>query len=135
MKVKLEDIIEAMEFAGMETEYYYDKKKKKIRMVDGEDNLELFQDIKEGFVEDYIPLPGQYDINEYRIMEEFIYELPEGKNQDVLAGAIQGRGAFRRFKDKLYDLNLEKQWYQYRDEAYEKIARQWCEKHKIDIVE
>ncbi len=24
MKVKLEDIIEAMEFAGMETEYYYD---------------------------------------------------------------------------------------------------------------
>ena len=46
-----------------------------------------------------------------------------------------GRGAFRRFKDKLYDLNLEKQWYQYRDEAYEKIARQWCERHKIDIVE
>ena len=96
---------------------------------------ELFEDIKEGFVEDYIPLPGQYDINEYRIMEEFIYELPAGKNQDVLARTIQGRGAFRRFKDKLYDLNLEKQWYQYREEAYEKIARQWSERHKIDIVE
>lgn len=96
-------------------------------MVDGEDNAELFEDIKEGFVEDYIPLPVQYDINEYRIMEEFIYELPAGKYQDVLARAIHGRGAFRRFKDKLYDLNLEKQWYQYRDEAYEKIARQWCE--------
>ena len=27
MKVKLEDIIEAMEFAGMETEYYYDTQK------------------------------------------------------------------------------------------------------------
>lgn len=67
-------------------------------------------------------------------MEEFIYKLPEGKNQDVLLRAIQGRGAFRRFKDRLYDLNLEKQWYQYRDEAYEKIARQWGEKHKIVIV-
>ena len=132
MKVKLEDIIEAMEFANMETEYYYDTQNEKVlmlfdEMVDGEDNQELF--------EDYIPLPGQYDINEYRIMEEFIYELPAGKNQDVLARTIQGRGAFRRFKDKLYDLNLEKQWYQYRDEAYEKIARQWCEKYKIDIVE
>lgn len=140
MKVKLEDIIEAMEFAGMETEYYYDTQNEKVvmlfdGMVDGEDNPKLFEDIKEGFVEDYIPLPGQYDINEYRIMEEFIYELPAGKNQDVLAGAIQGRGAFRRFKDKLYDLNLEKQWYQYRDEAYEKIARQWSERHKIDLVE
>ena len=132
MKVKLEDIIEAMEFANMETEYYYDTQNEKVlmlfdEMVDGEDNPELF--------EDYIPLPGQYDINEYRIMEEFVYELPAGKNQDVLARTIQGRGAFRRFKDKLYDLNLEKHWYQYRDEAYEKIATQWCERYKIDIVE
>ena len=140
MKVKLEDIIEAMEFAGMETEYYYDTQSKKVLMlfdgmVDGEDNPELFEDIREGFVKDYIPLPGQYDINEYRIMEEFIYELSERKNQDVLERAIQGRGAFRRFKDKLYDLNLEQQWYSYKDSAYERIARQWCERHKIDIVE
>ena len=140
MKVKLEEIIEAMEFADMETEYYYDTKNERILMlfdgmVDGEDDPELFEDISEGFVEDYIPLPEQYDINEYRIMEEFIYELPEGKNRDVLERAIQGKGAFRRFKDKLYDLNLEQQWYSYKDSAYERIARQWCESHKIDIIE
>ena len=140
MKVKLEEIIEAMEFADMETEYYYDTKNERILMlfdgmVDGEDDPELFEDISEGFVEDYIPLPEQYDINEYRIMEEFIYELPEGKNRDVLERAMQGRGAFRRFKDKLYDLNLEQQWYSYKDSAYERIERQWCERHKIDIVE
>lgn len=84
MKVKLEEIIEAIEFAGMETEYYYDTKNEKILMlfdgmVDGEDNQELFEDIREGFAEDYIPLLGQYAINEHRIMEEFIYELPVGK--------------------------------------------------------
>lgn len=42
MKVKLEDIIEAMEFANMETEYYYDTHNEKVlmlfdEMVDGED--------------------------------------------------------------------------------------------------
>lgn len=42
MKVKLEDIIEAMEFANMETEYYYDIHNEKVlmlfdEMVDGED--------------------------------------------------------------------------------------------------
>ena len=58
-----------------------------------------------------------------------------GKQQIDLEGTEMSRGAFRRFKDKLYDLNLEKQWYQYREEAYEKIARQWSERHKIDIVE
>lgn len=80
MRVNLEDVIEAMEFAGMETEYYYDTKNERLlilfdEMMDGEDNPELLEDIKEGFIEDYIPLPGQYDINEHRIMEEFIYEL------------------------------------------------------------
>ena len=96
MKVKLEDIIEAMEFAGMETEYYYDTQSEKVLMlfdgmVDGEDNPELFEDIKEGFVEDYIPLPGQYDINEYRIMEEFIYELPAATERTLPAAATTRR--------------------------------------------
>ena len=41
MKVKLEDIIEVMEFADMETEYYYDTQNEKVLMlfdgmVDGE---------------------------------------------------------------------------------------------------
>ena len=33
MKVKLEDIIEAMEFANMETEYYYDTHNEKVLML------------------------------------------------------------------------------------------------------
>ena len=44
-------------------------------------------------IEEYIPLLGQYEINEYRIMEEFIYDLPEGRNQDTLERTIQGKGA------------------------------------------
>lgn len=140
MKVKLDSVIETMDFAGMNTDCYYDTKNEKVLMifdgmVDGEDNPELIEEIREGFIEDYIPLPGQYDIHEYRIMEEFIYELPAGKNRDVLIRSIQGRDAFRRFKDKLYDLNLEQKWYLYKDKAYERIARQWCEEHKIDIIE
>ena len=44
-------------------------------------------------------------------------------------------------KNVLLQLNLkqvlytaeEKHWYQYRDEVYEKIATQWCERYKIDM--
>lgn len=59
----------------------------------------------------------------------------EGRNQEILDRAIRGRGAFRRFEDKVYDLGLEQKWYQYRDKAHEKIARQWCEENGIDIEE
>ena len=48
---------------------------------------------------------------------------------------LQDRGAFRRFKDRLFDLNLEQKWYDYRDRAYERIAKEWCEKYNIDCCD
>ncbi|MEL7648887.1 MAG: hypothetical protein AAGU76_12385 [Sedimentibacter sp.] len=33
-------------------------------MVNGDDDSELIEEIEDGFIEDYIPLPGQYDIDE-----------------------------------------------------------------------
>ena len=69
------------------------------------------------------------------MMERFIYELPVGRNQDVLEHAIRGKGAFRRFKDRLFDLGMEQNWYKYRDACYEKIAREWCEKYEITVEE
>ena len=78
-----------MDFVNDDTKYYYDVKNGKVLMifdgmVDGEDNPELIAEIEDSFIEEYIPLPGQYEINEYRIMEEFIYDLPEGRNQATL---------------------------------------------------
>ena len=80
-------------------------------------------------------LPRQYDMNEYRMMEEFIYDLPAGRAQDALDAAIRGKGAFRRFKDRLYDFDLQEKWYKYRDDCYEQIARDWCERFGIEIEE
>lgn len=140
MKVKLQDVLEAMSFTNPETEYYYSTETEEVLMifdgmVNGDDDSELLEEIEDGFIEDYIPLPGQYDIDEYSMMENFIYELPEGKAQDELENVIHGRGAYRRFKDKLYNLGLEQKWYKYKDSAYEKIAREWCERNSIEIVE
>lgn len=36
---------------------------------DGEDNSELIEEIEDSFIEEYIPLQGQYEINEYRIID------------------------------------------------------------------
>ena len=49
--------------------------------------------------ERFYPFPTKYEIHEYGIMESFVEELPSGKARDELAGAIRGRGAFRRFKN------------------------------------
>ena len=123
MKVKLQEVLEALDGAGVDMEYYYDTKNEEILMifdgmVNGETDPELIEDIEEGFIEDYIPLPRQYDMNE-----------------DALDAAIRGKGAFRRFKDRLYDFDLQEKWYKYRDDCYEQIARDWCERFGIEIEE
>lgn len=44
--------------------------KMKVKLEDdGEDNSELIEEIEDSFIEGYIPLPGQYEINEYRIID------------------------------------------------------------------
>ena len=36
---------------------------------DDEDNSELIEEIEDSFIEEYIPLQGQYEINESRIID------------------------------------------------------------------
>jgi hypothetical protein len=138
MKVKLNDVIEALSFVNDETQYFYSVKTEEVLMVwdgmvNGETDPDLIEDIEESF-DEYIALPGKYEIDEYSMMEEFIDSLPEGRKQDELYDAIRGRGAFRRFKDEVNELGLEKKWYKYRDDAYEELAIEWCEENGIEIT-
>ncbi len=34
-----------------------------------------------------------------------------------------------------YYLGIEKEWFKYRDESIENIARRWCKENKIDYEE
>ena len=68
------------------------------------------------------------------VLSLFIF-VPAGRAQDALDAAIRGKGAFRRFKDRLYDFDLQEKWYKYRDDCYEQIARDWCERFGIEIEE
>ena len=135
MKIKLSEVIDALDFTNDEIMYYYNPDNGEIFMSNIGDYENLNEDELDELFEKSIMLPTRYDINEYGMMEDFVETIEDDRLQNQLYISLNGRGAFRRFKDKLYDLNLQKQWYQYRDEAYEKIARQWCERHKIDLVE
>ena len=67
-------------------------------------------------------------------MEKFIWKLTSEVMQDKLERAIRGKGAFRRFKNVLYNLGIEKDWFEFRDKEYKKIAIQWCEQHNITYL-
>ena len=52
----------------------------------------------------------------------------------VILSALNGKGAFRRFKDTATRLNVEEKWYEYKDEALIKIASDWCKDNSIEDI-
>lgn len=139
MKINLNVVLDAIEAADDNYTYFLDMETgESVFLVDelitGLDNEGLDDEIQENFGR-YLRLPTRFEIHEYNIMEQFIWSLPEGQQQNMLERAIQGRGAFRRFKDMVYNLGLDKKWFQYEADTYKKMAIEWCRNQEIEYYE
>ena len=87
------------------------------------------------FTDDYLELPSKYDIHEYEIMKRFCYTVEDDELHDSLLHRISGRGAFRIFKDTIYEHGIADDWYEYRYQAFREIAKDWLESHNIAYTE
>jgi hypothetical protein len=84
---------------------------------------------------DFIPLPDQFDIHEYSIMERFCYSVEEDELEEELLRSIKGSGAFRRFKDTIHQRGIQDDWYRYRDNVLKRIAADFLEAEGIAFVD
>ena len=136
MRIRLSDIVDAIEMMDQYSEYFLDKKTGEIEWVSDmamtqEEQEEIYDRLDEhGFYR----LPTSYDIRDYDIMEDFVNTLSDSM-YDRLASAIQGKGAFRRFKDTVYNLGIEQEWYDFQAAAYKRKAIRWCEENDIEYEE
>ena len=136
MKVKLTDIIDAIEMMDQYTEYFLDKETGEIEWVSDmamtqKEQEEIYDRLDEhGFYR----LPTSFDIRDYDIMEDFV-DLLSGTAHDRLLSAIQGRGAFRRFKDAVIKMGIDQEWYGFQADAYKRQAIRWCEDNGIEYEE
>jgi predicted nucleotidyltransferase len=69
------------------------------------------------------PIPSR---EAYGDMEDFIGRVRDLRLRDLLARAIAGRGAFRRFKDTLQEHpELRRSWFAFHDARMERRAIEW----------
>jgi len=147
-RVKLDDVIEALEAAGDEHTHYLDKRTGEIVLITNEEMEaaeadELISEYpdwqRESILkareiltsEDFVALPDQFDIHEYKIMEDFCLEIQDRNVGETLLRLIKGSGAFRRFKNAIHSIGVEKAWYRFRQTELEKLAIQWLEKEGL----
>lgn len=133
MKVKLSEVVDAMNSTNNEIEYYYNPDKEEIFMSNIGDFIDLDEDELDELFEKSIILPTRYDIHEYDIMVRFVETITDTRLQNQLYISLNGKGAFRRFKDTCINFNIIDDWYKFRDEKYKEIAISWCQKNNIEF--
>lgn len=76
------------------------------------------------------PLPSP---EEYEWMMEFTASVSEPRLRDLLEVALDGRGAFRRFKNVLLDFPEERaRWFAFHDRRLREAMQRWLEDHDIE---
>lgn len=135
VKVPLKEVVDAISFLTDDSQNYFDTLSGEIILV-SDDVYGSDEDIGKEEIESdearFIPLPSRWDINGYRIMEDFIAGLDDQRVQSRLASAIRGRGAFSRFRDNVARLGLLDAWYCFQEEALTEKAIQWCRENDLD---
>ena len=155
-RVKLKDIVEAMDFQIEETTSLLDKKSGVIHhfadevlaQVEDEDLEKLLAKCPEWQKgdylaaaeyqmrsEDFVSLPSKFDIHEWQIMSDFAGTIQDPKIAAKLDRALHGTGAFRYFKDVLDECGLWDSWNAYRAKRFEEMAKKWCEENGVEWEE
>jgi Uncharacterised protein family (UPF0158) len=77
-------------------------------------------------VEGWQPIGSVGSHEGYRDMADFVAGVHHRRAAELLDRAITGRGAFRRFKDTLFEFpELREQWFRYRDARSRRRALRW----------
>ena len=91
--------------------------------------------VEQGYGTRYIRVERDDPHGDYRDMERFIGTVEVARLREQLWNAIQGRGAFRRFKDLLArHPRVEEAWFDFKDARLRERVANWLEAHDIEPV-
>jgi len=145
--VSLRDVVNALDLESDELHSYLDPDTGEI-VTFNDDEARMAEsgnwETAPAWMQEYLPrvkraieddrmleLPDRVHIDEWRMMQDFALEEAQCRCRSELTSAVHGEGAFRRFKSAIQQLGLEDSWYQYRQAAFEQVAREWLEENKI----
>lgn len=134
--IKLGDIEDAFNATDEFGEGFYKRSTEEIVWVleDGFGNDEYNDSVSDEIdsnPDDYVRLPNEYDIDDYGIMKEYIYQLPAGEQAEQLESAIHHSKPFRHFRELVERFGLLDQWYKFQAQSYHDEAVAWCEENNI----
>jgi len=135
IRIDLDELYDVMEKSSFENDYFLDLKTGEILFISDYTNDEETTELKDRIEEDferYERIPKAESHEGYQDMVDFIATVEEGHLVELLEVTINGKGAFRRFKDVLLNYPEERErWLKFKDDRMEKRALEWLD--SIDV--
>ena len=104
-----------------------------IRIVDGVAEPAMHTRIASD--NDYLLVDPVSSREQYRWMERYIATVEEPELRQKLVSSIDGKGAFRRFKDVLMAYPVERErWFTFRSERLRSAMQSWLDAHSLESV-
>ena len=139
LNIDLDELCEAMEDSSYEHEYYLDLETGEILFIsdymDDEETGKLKDQIEEDF-DRYERIPRAESYEGYEDMVGFIATVDNERLAELLEVAINGKGAFRRFKDVLLNYPEERErWFEFKGDKMEERALEWLDDIGVTIAQ
>jgi hypothetical protein len=146
MKIDVEGLTLALEDAESTTMYYLDLETGKVirisELFPAPEDEKLMEKIREGVGRRYLEAPRMSSQESYEDMVDFIKAVEDENLKEKLYIAIDGPGAFRRFKNVLLRCPVErKRWFKFKESRLRERTAEWpmaegmMEKCEIEIRE
>mgnify|MGYP005873291875 CR=1 FL=1 len=137
MKIDIQELAMVLEDNSAEVSYYFDRETGEVIPI----MINFGMDASDEDEEEINDNPDRYIFIEpldsrtgYRIMEDFVTNLPDGPAKELLERALSWKKPFSNFKSALLEFpELKEPWFKHHDARLEEIVRQWLEAHEIDI--
>ena len=139
LRINLDELCSAMEDSSYEHEYYLDLETGEILFISDYMDDEETGKLKDQVEEDsdrYERIPEAESHEGYEDMVEFIATVKDERLVELLEVAINGKGAFRRFKDVLLNYPEEREsWFQFKDDRIEEKTLEWLDDIDVSFIQ
>ncbi len=120
-RIDLSEVCDALEDHSPEQHWYLDRATGELLVTFDFDETD--ESLDERDLIGIEPLPSH---EAYEDLADFTQRVADPKARDLLARAIEGRGAFRRFKDTLFEWpELRQTWFEFHDARMRRRALEW----------
>jgi len=139
LRIDLDELCSAVEDSSYEHEYYLDLETGEILFLSDymdDEETEKLRDRIDEEPDHYEQIPKAESHEGYEDMQDFIATVEDEHLAELLDVAINGKGAFRRFKDVLLSYPEERErWFKFKDDRVQGRALEWLDDIDVTLSE